>query len=74
MTMRFFMTWLLIGSACFGGCARAFTLDGAWKFERSADYYGRTRANQAPAFSTLLIHDSEVRLAEGCVVKFAKEQ
>lgn len=72
--MRVFMTWLLIGAAYFGGCANAVTLDGAWKFERSADYYGRTPVNQAPAFSTLLIHDSEVRLAEGCVVKFAKEQ
>jgi hypothetical protein len=71
--MRFLMTWLLIAASYVYGYANAAALDGIWKFERSADYYGRTPVNEAPRFSILLIHGDEVHLSEDCLIKFTKE-
>jgi hypothetical protein len=44
--------------------------EGAWKFERSMDFYGRTPANKPPKFSTIVIRANDVSLSEACVAPF----
>jgi len=52
-----------------GSNACAAIPEGSWKFERSADYFGRMPANEAPQFTTITFRDDEVRLSAACVAK-----
>jgi hypothetical protein len=47
---------------------------GTWKFEASADYFGRTPVNQAPQFATIVIRNNEVSLSETCMVRVSPDE
>jgi hypothetical protein len=51
----------------------AASLDGTWKYERAADYYGRAAFERLNHFDTLIIKGSEIRFTRGCTVHFAPE-
>lgn len=75
-TKYFFKQMLALSLASIalgGGHATAATPEGAWKFEHSLDYYGRTPANAAPKFPAPVVHGQEISLSAACVAKFDSE-
>lgn len=61
--------WMFISTFSVATNAWAAVPVGIWKFDRSADYFGRMPANEAPQFSTIIFRDNEVRLSETCTAK-----
>jgi hypothetical protein len=61
----------LAGVILMGHCANAATPEGTWKFERSMDYYGRTPANKAPKFPSLVVRAKDISLSESCLVPYS---
>lgn len=53
-----------------GHFAAAASPEGRWTFERSMDYYGRTPANKAPKFPSLVVRAKDISLSDACVASF----
>lgn len=67
---RFMLTGVLLASL---GPSWATTLDGTWRLERSADYYGRGRPDRLNRFDTLVIKNGDIGLSPDCLVHFGPE-
>jgi len=51
----------------------AASLDGTWKYERAADYYGRAGLDRLNHFDTVTIKGGEIKFTQGCTVQFEPE-
>ena len=51
----------------------AASLDGTWRHERAADYYGRSPIDFLNRFDTLAIKGQDIQFSQGCTVHFAPE-
>lgn len=70
--MRFHLI-LSLGAALLASVnARADALQGAWKYERTMDYFGRT-ANASPPSATLVVRAKELVLSGSCVARFSTD-
>ena len=71
--MRFVFASLLCGLGFFCSLAQAASPNGTWKFDRSADYYGRAPLGLVSKFNTIVIKDGEARFSSDCAVRFNAE-
>lgn len=73
-TMRIFTILLLTCTLIVSMNSRAAGLEGTWKFQRSADYFGRTPINQKPKILTIIVRADDVRLSDQCVARVNPEK
>jgi hypothetical protein len=73
MIMRLMTVCLLTCATAQSASAQAIPAQAIWKFERSADYYGRTPVNQKPKFTTIVIRADKVELSAACVARATQE-
>jgi hypothetical protein len=66
---QYLTLWIFVSASLIGTDTRAGVPEGTWKFERSADYFGRTGLNQSPKFETITFQDGEIRLSENCTAR-----
>jgi len=71
--MKFVFAALLCGVGFFCSPAEAASPNGTWKFDRSADYYGRAPLGLVSKFDTIVIKDGEARFSSDCAVRFNAE-
>lgn len=65
-TTHWLNLWIFFFASFFGTTTQAGMLEGSWKFERSADYFGRIALDLAPKFETITLRDDEITLSETC--------
>lgn len=72
--MQYLKMCILFCASLIGTAAQAVVLEGTWKFERSADYFGRIALDQAPKFESITIRDGEIRLSENCIARVSSSE
>jgi hypothetical protein len=69
--MACFRFLMLLGTYFLSISAWAALPAGTWKFEGSADYFGRTPVNKAPQFATIVTSNDQVNFSETCKVSLS---